>query len=229
MEKKTNVLNEKIKAKIIEVLMSGNVSFSDMLDKVELRDHGQLNYHLNVLIDEGLIKKDEGVYSVTDYGKMMGVYIKQFQLKEMYPIPVVCNIVINSAGEILMLKRAKHPEKGKWGFPGGKVVFGETISECAERELFEETGLKIKALRVMGNFPVIVHENGKVSFHVILIPVLMEPFEGDEKIRLVDEHSEYKFIHPSNPKKYKFVSVNGEILKEIENPGFAFKEFVHKV
>jgi hypothetical protein len=34
-------------------------------------------------------------------------------------------------------------EKGKWTIPGGKRMLGETSRECAERELFEETGLKI--------------------------------------------------------------------------------------
>ncbi len=32
---------------------------------------------------------------------------------------------------------------GKWGLPGGKVEFGEEIDVACEREIFEETGVKV--------------------------------------------------------------------------------------
>ena len=34
-------------------------------------------------------------------------------------------------------------EKHKWNCPAGYLDFGETIAECAAREVYEETGLKI--------------------------------------------------------------------------------------
>ena len=34
-------------------------------------------------------------------------------------------------------------EKHKWNCPVGYLDFGETIVECAAREVYEETGLKI--------------------------------------------------------------------------------------
>jgi len=44
-------------------------------------------------------------------------------------------------GKILLVKRAPSIlEGGKWGFPGGFLDQGEKISECAVRELMEETG-----------------------------------------------------------------------------------------
>jgi 8-oxo-dGTP pyrophosphatase MutT (NUDIX family) len=46
-------------------------------------------------------------------------------------------LVINDQGKILMIFR-----RGKWDLPKGKFEDGETIEECAEREVTEETGLQ---------------------------------------------------------------------------------------
>lgn len=36
---------------------------------------------------------------------------------------------------------------GSWGYAGGSVELGESVEQTAERELFEETGLKAKKAR----------------------------------------------------------------------------------
>jgi 8-oxo-dGTP pyrophosphatase MutT (NUDIX family) len=46
-------------------------------------------------------------------------------------------LVLNDAGELLMIFR-----RGKWDLPKGKLDDGETILECAVREVKEETGLQ---------------------------------------------------------------------------------------
>lgn len=39
--------------------------------------------------------------------------------------------------------------KGQWAFPGGHLEFGETYFQCAEREVLEETGMKVKAVKMI--------------------------------------------------------------------------------
>ena len=45
-------------------------------------------------------------------------------------------LVFNEKGELLMIFR-----RGKWDLPKGKLDNGETIEQCAIREVKEETGL----------------------------------------------------------------------------------------
>lgn len=47
-------------------------------------------------------------------------------------------IIENEKGEVLLGRRT---DNHKWGYAGGSIELGETIEECAKRELYEETGL----------------------------------------------------------------------------------------
>ena len=53
----------------------------------------------------------------------------------------LCHII---DGNRLLLKEAtRGVSKGKWNGPGGKFEKGETPQQCAVRETFEETGIKM--------------------------------------------------------------------------------------
>ncbi|RJX38943.1 NUDIX domain-containing protein [Paenibacillus pinisoli] len=43
--------------------------------------------------------------------------------------------------EVMLIKRKQWPFEGKWALPGGFTKETETVRQCAERELMEETGV----------------------------------------------------------------------------------------
>lgn len=55
-------------------------------------------------------------------------------------------VLVNQASEILLLQR---PD-GVWNLPGGHMEPGEALEETAARELFEETGLSVAHLELLG-------------------------------------------------------------------------------
>lgn len=61
--------------------------------------------------------------------------------------PGVAMIIFNEKGEVLLQKRA---DVNLWGIPSGHVEPGETVKDAAVREILEETGLKVKILRLIG-------------------------------------------------------------------------------
>ena len=46
-------------------------------------------------------------------------------------------------GSVLLVRRATPPQAGRWTIPGGHVEPGETLASAVERELLEETGLRV--------------------------------------------------------------------------------------
>jgi ADP-ribose pyrophosphatase YjhB (NUDIX family) len=57
--------------------------------------------------------------------------------------------VIVREGKILLIKRS---DNGLWAVPGGLVEVGETLAEAAQRELWEETGIRGQVTRLLGIF-----------------------------------------------------------------------------
>lgn len=58
----------------------------------------------------------------------------------------------DSGYEILFIKRKNEPFKGKWALPGGFVDENEDLFNAANRELLEETGVKVISLEQLGAF-----------------------------------------------------------------------------
>lgn len=54
--------------------------------------------------------------------------------------------------DILLIKRGLWPYEGCWALPGGFLKEGETIEDCARRELMEETGVEARNVVPTGVF-----------------------------------------------------------------------------
>lgn len=64
-------------------------------------------------------------------------------------VPAASVVAIDEAGAILFHRRS---DSGYWSIPGGRQEPGETIRECAMRELKEETGYDVELVGLVGIF-----------------------------------------------------------------------------
>nr|WP_312667445.1 NUDIX hydrolase [Tissierella praeacuta] len=88
-------------------------------------------------------------------------------------------IIINAKEEILLQHRM---DNDLWAVPGGAVELGETVEETATREVFEETGLKVGNLKLLGIYSgedtYYKYPNGD-EVYWITIAFISNEFEGE--------------------------------------------------
>ena len=79
-------------------------------------------------------------------------------------------IIENEQGEILLGKRT---DNRKWGYAGGSIELGETVEDCAKRELTEETGLTADELEFFminsGEETHYIYPNGDEVYNVEVV------------------------------------------------------------
>jgi ADP-ribose pyrophosphatase YjhB (NUDIX family) len=123
------------------LLLSPSAGFAELQKKTDLSsDHA--NFHIKKLVEVGYMEKRADKYTLTRVGKEYANRMDtDDNVIEKQPKISVALIIENAEGEFLAQQRLKQPYYGFWGRPTGKIRWGETIIEAAERELREETGL----------------------------------------------------------------------------------------
>jgi len=82
-----------------------------------------------------------------------------------------CSAVVfgNDRQTVLLTRRM---DNGLWCLPGGIIEPGESVAEGCEREVFEETGLKVRVIRVSGVYSnpnqLTVYPDGNKAYVVVL-------------------------------------------------------------
>jgi 8-oxo-dGTP pyrophosphatase MutT (NUDIX family) len=110
-------------------------------------------------------------------------------------------IVTNDKGEILVHRRT---DNDLWALPGGGMEFGESIAETIAREVYEETGLRVKATHVVAVYSdpkhVFAYSDGEVR-QEFSVCIACEIISGELKIS--NESKELLFATPSELSELK--------------------------
>lgn len=133
-----------IQTAILRVLLfAPQVRFAQLNTLKVSTDH--FTFHLKRLINLGLVAKQGLHYTLTTSGKEAANRLDTdtVTFEKQAKVGVLVVAVRQNAGhqEFLVQKRLKQPYYGFHGFITGKVRWGETLSEAAEREFQEEAGL----------------------------------------------------------------------------------------
>ena len=91
-----------------------------------------------------------------------------------------CGAIVRRDESVLLVKRGKPPQAGQWAIPGGKVQAGESLRTAAEREIFEETSIRVSAGEMVYQLEYIEHsEDGALTFHYVVLDFAAEYIGGE--------------------------------------------------
>jgi ADP-ribose pyrophosphatase YjhB (NUDIX family) len=116
-------------------------------------------------------------------------------------VPSVNVVVVNDAGEILMIRRT---DNDNWAVPGGAIDLGESVAQAAVRETLEESGIECEITGIVGIYSDPKHvllytSNGEVrqEFSIVLTatPLSGQPTPSSES-------SEVRWVPVSEVREY---------------------------
>lgn len=97
---------------------------------------------------------------------------------------------------VLLVRRGRPPAQGQWAIPGGSVRLGETLREAVEREILEETGIRISAGEPVLTFEVIERDSDhRVRFHYLIVDYAADYLGGT--LKAGDDAAEAKWVAAS--------------------------------
>jgi ADP-ribose pyrophosphatase YjhB (NUDIX family) len=104
-------------------------------------------------------------------------------------LPNAASVALVRDGKVLLIKRAYDPYKGLWTLPGGRLEPGESIEQCAIREIAEEIGVTIRNPR-----PVMLQALGRdLAFRLQVF--VTGDFTG--KVVASDEVADHLWVDPT--------------------------------
>lgn len=119
-------------------------------------------------------------------------------------LPNAASVAIVRDGKVLLIKRAFAPYQHLWTLPGGRMEPGETIEQCAIREVQEELALTIRNPR-----PVLVQALGRDGTYRLAVFATRD-YSG--LVRASDEIADHKWVDPTALISFRTTSRLDDVL-----------------
>jgi ADP-ribose pyrophosphatase YjhB (NUDIX family) len=102
-------------------------------------------------------------------------------------------VLFDNNRQMVLLTRRK--DNGQWCLPGGMIDPGESVAEGCEREVFEETGLEVRVIRLTGVYSnphrLTIYPDGNKACVIVIV------FEVDKiggKLGISDETTDAQYF-----------------------------------
>ena len=120
-------------------------------------------------------------------------------------------VIVFRDKDVLLVKRKKDPNKGFWSIPGGKQILGETLVEAAQRELVEETGVRVDSLLLVDVADAIISDaEGKIKYHYTLVDYMGHWYSGNS--RAGDDAQEVRWVDMNELRSYSLLEKTMNII-----------------
>jgi len=134
-----------------------------------------------------------------------------------YPLVTVGALIVGPSERVLLIRT--HKWRDRWGVPGGKVDWGETLLAAVHREVAEETGLELVDVRWGPVQEAVEHPEFHREAHFVLINVVAR--SSSEGVRLNDEAQAFAWCTPAEAANYDLNEPTRRLLEHYRAHGFA--------
>lgn len=121
-----------------------------------------------------------------------------------------CAAIMRRGSKVLVTKRkSSQTFPLKWEFPGGHIEPNESRESCLRREIKEELGVQITALK-----PYCTRRYGSGENALLIYYYLCRIASG--RVRKL-EVKDFKWIEPSQHEDYDFISTDRSVLQKLSS------------
>ena len=129
-----------------------------------------------------------------------------------WPILGVGGLVFDGQ-RILLVRRGQHPAKHLWSIPGGKLRRGESLEEALQREMLEETGLRVRVGDLVAVYERLPRgDRAAGDRHFVVLDYLCVPVGG--RLRAGDDAADAMWVAVNNLSRLRLTPGTGKVIRK---------------